>query len=68
MKRALVVHETFDCHECGAPIKALEEFDWCGKCEEPIHIGAECSEFLGSQYFCPECAEKVKKEIDRENP
>ena len=62
MKRA-VFSEPMDCIECGAPIKAREEFDYCGGCGNPIHVG--CAEFIGSEYFCPDCAEKVKKDIDR---
>ena len=64
MKRARICHENLDCAECGAPIKALENYEYCGKCGEPVHVG--CAEWLGNEYFCPVCAKQVKKEIDHD--
>ncbi len=44
-----------DCCECGAPIKMFEDFDYCGKCTNPIHVG--CAKWQGSEYVCSECEE-----------
>lgn len=60
MNRARVCHETFDCYECGAPIKALERFEYCGKCHEPLHVG--CAEWNGSEFICPGCGDKENDE------
>lgn len=63
MKRARYCHETFDCCECGAPAKPLEEYDYCGACGKPIHLG--CAEILeNGDWGCPECK---LKEYDKEN-
>ncbi len=60
MKRARVVHETFDCHECGAPVKALEEYEYCAICREAVHVG--CAEAYGSELACRGCLPKENDE------
>ena len=54
--RARYLHETFDCHECGAMVKALEEFEYCSICNNPLHVG--CAVWIDGEYICPGCGEK----------
>lgn len=55
MKRSLY-SDQMECAECGALVKVFEEFDYCGKCGKPIHVG--CAEFVGNEHFCPGCKPK----------
>ncbi len=56
MKRA-VFSPLIDCHECGAPIKALEDFEYCVICSNPVHV--DCAESFdaesGSGFACIGC-------------
>ena len=57
MIRAQTVHETFDCHECGALVQASEEYEDCVICGNPVHRGcAEPHEAeAGSGFACIGC-------------
>ena len=61
VKRARYFHEPFDCHVCGALVKALEEFDFCSECDEPIHKG--CGEIRADgNLYCPGCGLKENEQ------
>ena len=57
MKRAKYFHEPFDCHICGSLVKSLEEFDFCAKCDNPIHVACGVIDVDGD-LKCPGCLDK----------